>query len=111
MTDDLATVATFTTLSEAEAAKLTLESEGIRAMIDDTDWNTMGIPVPNVQLRVNADDLERATELLAEHGHTLTSDEPDEESTEPEPITCLQCGNEIPAGKTKCPKCGWTYVA
>jgi Putative prokaryotic signal transducing protein len=110
MTDDLATVATFTTLSEAEAAKLTLESEGICAMIDDTDWNTMGIPVPNVQLRVNEEDLERATELLAEHGHTLTSDEPDEDDA-PETVTCLECGTEIPEGKTKCPKCGWSYVA
>ena len=110
MTDDLATVATFTTLSEAEAARVTLEGEGIRAMIDDTDWNTMGIPVPNVQLRVNVDDVERAAELLAEHGHTPTSDESDEDDA-PETVTCLECGTEIPEGKTKCPNCGWTYLA
>ena len=110
MTDDLATVATFTTLSEAEAARVTLEGEGIRAMIDDTDWNTMGIPVPNVKLQVNEGDAERATQLLAEHGHTLTSGQPDEDDA-PEKLTCLECGTEIPEGKTKCPACGWTYVA
>jgi hypothetical protein len=111
MTDDLATVATFTTLSEAEAAKVALEGEGIRAMIDDTDWNTMGIPVPHVKLQVNQDDLEKATELLEHHGHTLTSDEPDEDEDQgPDSITCLECGTEIPEGQAKCPACGWTYV-
>src|SRR5258708_1028700 len=109
MTEGLATVATFATVSEAEAAKLTLEGEGIRALIDDTDWNTMGIPVPNVKLQVNQDDLEKANQLLAEHGHTLTSDELDENNPT-EPMSCLECGTEIPAGKAKCPACGWTYV-
>lgn len=24
---------------------------------------------------------------------------------------CLECGEVIPHGSTKCPKCGWTYAA
>jgi hypothetical protein len=105
MSDELATVATFTTLSEAEAAKVTLESEGIRALIDDTDWNTMGIPAPNIKLQVNQDDLDKAIELLEHHGHTLTTDD-----QQADVITCLECGTEIPEGQAKCPACGWTYV-
>ena len=27
-----------------------------------------------------------------------------------EPVNCLECGEEIPAGAEKCPRCGWTYV-
>jgi len=26
-----------------------------------------------------------------------------------DPITCLRCGETIPSGETKCPRCGWTY--
>jgi hypothetical protein len=32
-----------------------------------------------------------------------------EPSEEIEPIDCVQCGAKIPAGKTHCPHCGWSY--
>jgi hypothetical protein len=28
---------------------------------------------------------------------------------EQEPIECLECGAKIPAGKMRCPHCGWSY--
>jgi hypothetical protein len=30
--------------------------------------------------------------------------------TESEPTVCLSCGALIPAGRSGCPKCGWTYI-
>jgi hypothetical protein len=29
---------------------------------------------------------------------------------EREPIECLECGAKIPAGKMRCPHCGWSYT-
>ena len=26
-----------------------------------------------------------------------------------EPMQCLACGSTIPGGKSRCPKCGWSY--
>ncbi len=106
--DDLVTVATFSTASEAEAAKVTLESEGVRALISDMDWNALGVPTANVKLQVAQEDAAAAAELLANHGHTLVGDLPDDNV--PDKITCLQCGKDIPEGQAKCPACGWTYV-
>jgi hypothetical protein len=34
-----------------------------------------------------------------------------EELTAPEPAPCLECGAMIPPGATRCPGCGWSYVA
>jgi len=31
--------------------------------------------------------------------------------SQPEPITCLECGANIPARQTHCSKCGWNYQA
>ncbi len=109
MADELVTVATYATMSEAEAAKVTLEAQGIRALLDDMDWTTLGVSAANLKLQVNQEDLGRAVELLAEHGHTLRDDVPDDDDR-PDAITCLECGKEIPEGQAKCPACGWTYV-
>ena len=32
------------------------------------------------------------------------------EDSASEPIECVSCGETIPAGQDKCPKCGWTYT-
>ena len=34
-----------------------------------------------------------------------------EQAEAAEPIRCLECGAKIPAGKTHCPHCGWSYAA
>jgi hypothetical protein len=39
-------------------------------------------------------------------GLTDTDESP---SAPPEPITCLACGTRIPASRTHCPTCGWSY--
>ena len=109
MADELVTVATYSTMSEAEAAKVTLEAEGIRVLLDDMDWMALGVSAANLKLQVNREDEERATALLAEHGHTLRGDTSDDDNA-PDPITCLECGKEIPEGQAKCPACGWTYA-
>jgi hypothetical protein len=110
MTDDVVTVANFATASEAEAAKLTLESEGIKCVIADMDWATLGIPSANVRLQVEQENEEKALSLLAERGHTPIRSQPDDDNG-PDLITCLECGKEIPEGTSKCSACGWTYVA
>jgi hypothetical protein len=33
-----------------------------------------------------------------------------EETEAAESIGCLQCGAKIPAGRTRCPHCGWSYA-
>jgi hypothetical protein len=112
MSDELVTVATYSTMSEAEAAKVTLEAQGIRVLLDDMDWMALGVSAANLKLQVNQEDLEPAAELLAHHGHTLRGeDEGPDGDNGPDPITCLECGTEIPEGEAKCPACGWTYVA
>jgi hypothetical protein len=109
MAGELVTVATFSTLTEAEAAKVTLEAEGIRTLLDDMDWQELGMSIPNIKLQVSQEDAGAAAELLAHHGHTLRDDTPDDDDA-PDPITCLECGKEIPEGQSKCPACGWTYA-
>jgi hypothetical protein len=110
MTDDVVTVANFATASEAEAAKLTLEAEGIKCVIADMDWTTLGVPAANVRLQVEQENAEKVIALLAERGHTSTRSQPESDDG-PDLITCLECGKEIPEGTSKCPACGWTYVA
>jgi hypothetical protein len=89
---------------------VTLEAEGIRALLTDMDWEALGMAVANIKLQVAPEDADQAAELLSQHGHTITSAEPDDEAA-PDKITCLECGTEIPEGQSKCPACGWTYVA
>jgi hypothetical protein len=110
MTDDVVTVANFATASEAEAAKLTLEAEGIKCVISDMDWTTLGVPAANVRLEVEQANAAKATALLAERGSTATPSQPESDDG-PERTSCLQCGKEIPEGTSTCPACGWTYVA
>src|SRR5439155_879107 len=60
MADELVTVATFSTLTEAEAAKVALEAEGIRTLLNDMDWQELGYSVPNLKLQVNQKDAAQA---------------------------------------------------
>jgi ribosomal protein L40E len=36
--------------------------------------------------------------------------ETSEEAEAADPTDCLQCGAKIPPGKTRCPRCGWSYA-
>jgi hypothetical protein len=65
---DLVEAARFNTRVEADLARLFLESEGIEAVLFDTEINYFygGLFLP-VRLMVLDEDLERARNLLAEH--------------------------------------------
>lgn len=39
----------------------------------------------------------------------LPAKHPSTPKADPEPSQCISCGQEIPAGMEKCPKCGWSY--
>jgi Putative prokaryotic signal transducing protein len=64
---DLLEAARFTTRVEADLARLFLESEGVEALLFDTEINYFygGLFLP-VRLMVLDEDLERAQRLLAE---------------------------------------------
>jgi hypothetical protein len=63
---DLVAAASFANRIEADLARLYLESEGIEAVLFDTEINYFygGLFMP-VRVMVLDEDLERATELLA----------------------------------------------
>lgn len=66
--DELVTVARFETLGAAQAAKMALESEGIRALVEDRDALRLDPfrpqPLARIRLRVRAADEMRAREVL-----------------------------------------------
>lgn len=118
MSDELMTVATFTTLPEAEAARLMLETEGIPAFLSDAeivsmDW-LLGNAVGNIKLRVPASFAEPAAALLEQieaerRARRDTADDEDDFALTDE-MTCLACGTHMPEDEHRCPSCGWSYA-
>ena len=113
--NDLVTVATFTTLPEAEAARLRFESAGIPAVVTDAeivnmDW-LLGNAVGYIKLQVPRERAAAATALLdqiaAERRERLarSADDP----FAPEEAACLACGKDMPDDADRCPSCGWTW--
>jgi hypothetical protein len=93
MNDDLRTVATFATFatpSDAAIARNTLEAAGIRAAIADELTLTadpfLSGAVGFIKIQVREADLERAAEVLAEHG-APNDLEPGDESDEFPPVS------------------------
>ena len=110
--DDLVTVDSFRILPEAEAAKLHLETAGIRAFLAeseavDMDW-LAGNPLWNVKLQVTRGDAERAAALLSElRARWRESAETPEGS---DSLVCLACGATMSEEASKCSACGWSYA-
>lgn len=112
MSDDLVTIATFTTLPEAEAARLRIETEGIPTVVTDAeivnmDW-LLGNAVGYIKLQVPAARALAAQALLdqiaAERRERLArADESDE------PV-CLACGADMPDDAVRCPACHWSWT-
>jgi hypothetical protein len=104
----LVTIGKFTSINEAEFARMLLDGEGIRATIADATTGSM--LVPNVvgwfKLDVAAEDAERAREVFVE-ARRAASDLRDQSG---EGLACLACGKEMPLGVAECPDCGWTYL-
>ncbi|MEX2188787.1 MAG: hypothetical protein WD875_18405 [Pirellulales bacterium] len=104
----LETIGKFTTINDAEFARMLLEGEGIRASIADATTGSM--LVPNVvgwfKLDVAAEDAERARQVFVE-ARRAASEVQDPSGLS---IACLACGKEMPQGVASCPDCGWTYL-
>jgi hypothetical protein len=115
MTRDFVTVATFSVLPEAEAARLRLETEGIPAIITDAeivnmDW-LLGNAVGYIKLQVPPERAAAALALLdqvaAERRERIARRE--EDPLAAEEATCLSCGAEMAEEADHCAVCGWTW--
>lgn len=115
MSDSFVTVATFTTLPEAEAAKLHLESEGIPARVTDAeivnmDW-LLGNAVGYIKLQVPESNAAAAAAMLetiaAERRRRREANEGDSWDAADDDL-CLACGAAM-NGAATCPQCGWSF--
>jgi hypothetical protein len=115
MADDFVTVATFTNLPEAEAAKLHIESNGIPAKVTDAeivsmDW-LLGNAVGNVKLQVPQSHAEAAASLLeviANERRKRREAASDDDWDAPDDDLCLACGAAMENAE-RCPQCGWSW--
>jgi hypothetical protein len=110
MSNELEIVGEYDFVADADAARLLLETEGIRAFLDDENF-VLGTAVV-AKVLVAASDVERARELLTawDDERLARSDAPpavDEAANEA--TCCLACQATIPPGQDRCPACGWTY--
>ncbi|MBA3314389.1 MAG: hypothetical protein M3552_19740 [Planctomycetota bacterium] len=119
MSETFVTVATFTTLPEAEAAKLHLQSEGIPVNIVDAeivnmDW-LLGNAVGYIKLQVPESRAEAAAALIeliaVERRRRRAAREADEDDGRDaaDDQQCLACGTEM-CDTDACPKCGWSWA-
>ena len=92
---DLATVATFWNVADAETAKNALDAAGIDSFVQDehtVDWLT-AVAIKGVRLRVRAADFMRASEILETPAAPAGEVEPPEEERPPSANTCPACGS------------------
>lgn len=117
MAEDLVTVATFSTLPEAEAARLHLETEGVSVVLVDAeivsmDW-LLGNAVGNVKLQVPDSMVDQAVRLLdevAEERAKRREMEGDDDWESPDDELCLSCGAQMPEDENRCEACGWSWA-
>src|SRR5262249_49246243 len=112
MADDLATIATFRFLYEAELAKKFLEEEGIASYIADgetinMDW-LLGTALGNIKLQVATSDAEKATETMAKW--PKPRDRSVEQEAGVDTLRCLSCGKRMLEEQLQCEECGWSYA-
>jgi len=109
-TDEFVVVATFPSVPEAEACKLSLEVEGLAVHLADAETITMdwllGNALGYVKVLVPVSQVEKAQQLLAQHQKPHLS--PEERENEPE--TCLSCGTVLLSNQSRCDHCGWSYL-
>jgi hypothetical protein len=111
MSDTFVTVATFTTLPEAEAAKLHVEAEGIPANVVDAeivsmDW-LLGNAVGYIKLQVPASRADTAASILEQKSEERRLRREANESDVDDDL-CLACGAAM-SGASVCPACGWSW--
>lgn len=103
MSYELVTAATFSDAAEAEVARVSLEGQGIPAVLSGEIATTTfagltGI-AGNVQLRVRPKDLERAVEILQASSAAVG------DRNRPT-WKCSACDTDVDADMEVCPKCG-----
>lgn len=107
------TVASFTTIVEAEAVRGVLESEGIPALVTDANLVSMnptfGPAIGGVGLQVRAADAERALAIVREHEAEARREVVEDVLVERSETACLACGAEFPEYLERCPACGLSY--
>ena len=107
---DLVTLATYLSLAEAQTAKMLLEEEAIVAELADAEMGQFfWVGVGYVKLQVPRHSVERATQFLEEHLGKQRERMINPAMSEAE--TCLECGANLPAESTVCPKCGWSFLS
>lgn len=121
MSEQLVTIATFTTAIVADLARTRLESEGIECFLaDEYTGGQPGSPyftVVGVRLQVRDTDAQRAIEILGDSS-TLVED-PEESPSKPEDdvLRCPRCdsiavdspGFSFLRKKWKCESCGYQW--
>ncbi len=108
MTRELRSVGTFATPVEADAVRLLLEAEGIRALLADEatvgmNW-LLGNAVQGVKVVVADDDFARAMRIVADAASN-SADRAAENVTRA-PWKCSVCGERVPADFGVCWACG-----
>lgn len=112
MVEKFVTVGGFQFAPEAEAARLCLEAEGIRAFIIDAeivsmDW-LVGNAVGYIKLQVPQSQAEQAMALLRQVSpRSRTESNAAGASTDG---VCLACGEKLPESEPACAACGWSYA-
>lgn len=108
----LAVVEAYTRTADADAARLYLEDNGITAYVEDgeivaMDW-LLGSAVGGVKVKVAEEDLQRASELLAETKRKTKSERTDASIA----FLCEECGKGLcfpshrSGGVETCKHCG-----
>lgn len=112
MSDELVTIATFRLAAKADMARALFEQEGIEAFVADVaaDW-LLGGAVGHIKLKVPADQVALANELLRKHPHVLDQGPAAADETAGELTRCLSCGAAMSESDDVCPQCGWSYKA
>ena len=114
MKEDLVTVATYRLALSAEVARVSLEQEGIRVFVADSNQVAtnffLGPLVGYIKLQVPRSQADAALAIFQRQPSLLDSggSSPNSEA-EDEVAQCLSCGATLPEEEDRCPACGWCY--
>jgi hypothetical protein len=109
MTDEIVTVATSSSLAEAEARKLRLESDGLTVYLADAEtigtyWGLL-TAVGSIKIQVPQAQVGKAMTVLEQ-----VKLRHDDEAKQARKESCLACAAEMPLDAAECPACGWSYA-
>jgi hypothetical protein len=108
MDDELVTIASFKTGSEAELLRGHLLAEGIASVVLGETLSTLepgtGGALTPVRVQVRSDDAPTAARLVSELD-ALRAERRADRAAE----ACLACGAPLAAEARRCAACGWTW--